>query len=603
MIEKNDKIRVADYLAQRVYDLGVEDVFTITGGGAMFLNDGVAKHPYLRAICNHHEQACAMGAVAYAKYSGKCGVVYPTSGCASTNTITGLLDAWQDNVACLFISGQANLAHTTYRSGLALRQIGVQEANIVEIVKSITKYAVMVDDPQSIGYHFDKAVYLATHGRPGPVWLDIPLDIQGSYIDLDSMPRFSPDEIERDYTEEVSPQDIQALAVMFEQAQRPIVLAGNGIRLAGAIARFRNFIERYNLPVVVTYLGIDLLPNDHPLYVGRVGVKGDRAGNFAVQNSDLLLAIGTRLGVPVVGYRKEHFAREAKVAVVDIDANEHKKDTLDIDLYINGDAKNFLKHVELARGAPDSWVEKCIHWRDMWPVYLPEYAVDRDGINLYQFIERLSINNNDDAVVIADAGSAYYVASQGLKIRAQQRYLIPAAQGELGFTIPATIGVSVARGRGEVIGITGDGSFQTNVQELQTIVHHKLPIKLFVLNNQGYLSNRTTQKRYFDGRYIGADEDHGVSLPEIRKIAYAYGIDYFSIDRVKDLDQTIRKVLAFDGAAICEVMCPKWQEIIPTLGSSTTADGRVVARPAEDMYPFLERDVFYQNMIVKPLEE
>ena len=603
MSKKTAHVRVADYLAERVYQLGVEDIFTITGGGAMFLNDGVASHPHLRAVCNHHEQACAMGAVAYAKYTGKFGVVYPTTGCGSTNTITGLLDAWQDNVTCLFISGQANRNQTTHNSDLPLRQVGVQEVDIVEIVKPITKYAVMINDAKDIAYHFDKAIYLATHGRPGPVWLDIPLDIQGEYIEPDELRRFSEDEITKDFNEILRDNDAKELAELFDVAERPVIVAGNGIRLANAIPQFRAFIETYNIPVVVTYLGIDLLPSDHPLYVGRLGVKGDRAGNFAVQNADLVLTIGSHLGVPTVGYRHDTFAREAKIAVVDIDPYEHKKKGIDIDLFINADAKCFLENIRLNKRDTGEWAETCRSWREKWPVCLPEYSDDKEGINLYYFTDRLSANNKDDAVVCADAGSAFYVVSQALKISGNQRFIIPGAQAELGFTIPAAIGLSIARNYGESIGITGDGSFQTNIQELATIVHHNLPVKLFVWNNNGYLSNRTTQRRYFEDRFIGSDKDHGVSFPELSKIASAYGIQYFKVAKVVDLDQTIMQVLDFDGPVICEVICPEWQEIVPTLGSRKTEDGRIVARPFEDMYPYLDRDQFNENMCIEPLEE
>lgn len=603
MNNQSSKVRVADYLAERVYQLGVEDVFMITGGGAMFLDDGVASHPKLRAVCNHHEQACAMGAVAYAKLSGKIGVVYPTTGCGGTNTITGLLDAWQDNVPCLFISGQANRNQTTRNVDLPLRQIGVQEVDIVEIVKSITKYAVMINDPNEIAYHFDKAIYLATHGRPGPVWLDIPLDVQGAYVDRDQLKPFIPDEMTLDYREELTDTDAQTLKDLFRAAERPVIIAGNGVRLANAVPQFKAFVEQHNIPVVVTYLGVDLLQSDHPQYVGRIGIKGDRAGNFAVQNADLILAIGTRLSVPIVGYRPDTFAREAKIAVVDIDPYEHQKEGVKIDLYINADAKNFLENSQIEKPDTAGWAERCRGWRDSWPVCLPEYSDDKEGINLYYFMERLSAKLKDDAVVCSDAGSAYYVVSQALKVTTRQRYITPAAQAELGFTIPAAIGASIAKNCEEVIGITGDGSFQTNLQELQTILHYKLPVKLFIWNNHGYLSNKTTQRKYFDDRFIGTDKSHGVSFPAIDKIAGAYGITYFKVSKIDALDQMIDQVLDYSGPVICEVMCPEWQEIVPTLGAKKTDDGRIVARPFEDMYPFLDRDEFQGNMIVEPLDE
>ena len=599
----SNRIRVADYIANRIFELGVRDIFTITGGGSMFLNDVVASHPELRVVCNHHEQASAMGAVAYARYKNDFGVVMTTTGCGSTNAITGLLDAWQDNIPCLFISGQANKDQTIPSTGLPLRQVGVQEANIVEIVKSITKYAVMITDPNMVGYHFDKSVFLAKNGRPGPVWLDIPLDVQGAYIDPSSLKRFSEDEVEPEFTEELCPDATARLQQLFAQAERPVVLAGNGIRLADAIPEFLTFVEHYDIPFVVTHLGIDLVPSDHPLNIGRVGVKGDRAGNFTIQNSDLVLAIGTRLSVNVVGYRKETFAREAKIAVVDIDPVEHQKPTARVDLLINADAKRFLSDIKLGNSTREAWVEKCQGWREKWPVCQPEYECDHDGINIYYFVEQLARLAPPDSVMVTDAGSANYVMAQGLKIRGDQRFMLPGAQGELGFAIPAAIGASIARSKGEAIAVTGDGSFNINIQELQTIVHNELPVKLFILNNDGYLSNRTAQKRYFDGRYIGSDADSGVSMPDIRKIADAYGIKYFHIEKVVDLEETTRSTLAYSGPAICEIVCPKWQDIAPTLGGRKTPEGKITARPAEDMAPFLDREEFFENMIVAPLEE
>ena len=599
-----DTLRVADYISNRIYELGVRHVFMITGGGAMFLNDGIASHPGLEAVCNHHEQACAMGAVAYAKYKNDLGVVMTTTGCGSTNVMTGLLDAWQDNVPCLFISGQVNKSQTSRGIGLPLRQVGVQEADIVEMVRPITKYAVMVPDANSISYHFEKAIHLAKSGRPGPVWLDIPMDIQGAFVDPAKLETFTPEDTETQRSvEALDLDDAARLQQMFATAERPVVLVGNGIRLADAIPEFLEFVERYGIPFVNTYLGVDLAPSDHPLNIGRIGIKGDRAGNFAVQNSDLVLAVGTRLGVPVVGYRKETFAREAKIAVVDIDVEEHKKPTVRVDHLIQADAKEFFRGITLGNSKPEEWIKRCQDWRDRWPVCQPDYDSDDDGINIYYFINRLSRLSGEDSVMIADAGSAYFAMSQSLKLRGAQRYIIPSAQAELGFTIPAAIGVSFARDKGEAIGVTGDGSFSTNIQELQTIVHHRLPVRLFILNNDGYLSNRAHQRRYFEDRFIGTDTASGVSLPDYGKIATAYGIAHLRVSKIADLDETIRSALTHDGPVVCEIICPKWQDIVPTLGAQKTADGKIVARPAEDMAPFLDRDEFFEEMIVTPLEE
>ena len=594
----DNKIRVADYITNKISDMGVEHIFTITGGGAMFLNDAVLRNPKLSAVCGHHEQASAMSAVGYAKYSGKLGVVMPTTGCGCTNTITGLLDGWQDNVPMMFVSGQINSYQTMDNYDTPLRQIGVQEADVIAIVKSITKYAVLVKDPKTIRYHVERAIHEAFSGRPGPVWLDIPLDVQSAMID--------PNELEGyeipDTSTKVTLNDFQELLEHQSTSKRPVILAGNGIRLSGAKEEFISFIEKYNIPVVNTYLAADLLPTDHPLNIGRVGIKGNRAANFALQNSDLLITIGTRLGIPVTGYIYENFAREAKIVVVDIDENEHKKDTIKIDQFIHADAKYFLENAELEY-VSDSWSKTCLQWRDDWPVFLPEHMDDTDGISFYGFMKVLSGCMGDDDIVVSDAGSAYYVSSQAVHLDKNQRYITSGAQADMGFTLPASIGVSVAREGKNVIGIVGDGSFQLNMQEIQTMVHNKLPVKMFVWNNNGYLSIRTTQRKFFDDGFIGTDVNSGISFPDLSKISYAYGVKYVNVSEIDNLEDKINETMSHDGPVICEVMCKEWDEVLPTIGSKKLPDGKMFSRPLEDMYPFLTREEFLSKMIIKPLQE
>jgi len=596
--------RVVDYIANYISELGVKEVFMVAGGGQMFLTDGIAKHPRLRAICNHHEQASAMAAAAYAKYSENLGAAFVTTGCGGTNTLTGLLGAWQDNVPCLFISGQSKRRETVRNSNLPLRQFGVQEADIIAIVQPLTKYAVMINDPSKIAYHLEKAVYLAKSGRPGPVWLDVPLDVQGALIDEPSLKRFSEKEIAKTYKEEPTQEEMKRVLDLVAEAKRPVIIAGQGIRLAKAIADFRAFVEKHQIPVVFSRLGIDILPSDHPLHIGRIGNKGDRAGNFAVQNSDLVLAIGSRLSVSSTGHEYKQFAREAKIVVVDIDPVEHEKNTVRIDLFINADAIRFLQRIHL-RTSPDTrdWVKKCQEWKCKWPVCLPEYADETRGINLYYFVDRLSRKLKHDSVVVADAGSAFYVTAQAIKLKEGQRCILSGGQAEMGNTLPAAIGVSVAKGFEEVIGITGDGSFQMNIQELQTIVYNKLPVKIFVWNNDGYLSIRATQSKFCEGRLIGTDKTSGVSFPDTEKIAKAYGIEYFKVSEGKKLDETLGKVLKHKGPVLCEVICLRDQEIVPTVSSYKKEDGTIVSKPLEDMYPFLDRVEFLSNMVVKPLSE
>ncbi len=599
-------IRVADYIADYIYKLGVKEIFMVSGGGMMFLSDGIAKHPYLKAICNHHEQASAMAAISYAKYTEHIGVAYVTTGCGGTNAITGLLDAWQDSVPCLFISGQCKRKETVRNSGLKLRQFGVQEADIISIVESITKYSIMVNDPDQIAYILDKAVYLAKSGRPGPVWIDIPLDVQGAIINEDELSRFLPEGEKKDYKDEPTEDEIKQIVELLANSKKPVIIAGQGVRIAKAIPEFKKFIERCQIPVVASRLGIDILSSSEPLFIGRIGNKGDRAGNLAMQNADLIISIGSRLSVSSTGHEYSIFAREAKVVVVDIDPIEHEKNTVRIDLFVNADVQRFLNHI-IGASIPigddrKNWIKKCLEFKTKYPVCLPEYANNPEGINLYYFVDRLSRKMKPDTVVVSDAGSAFYVLSQAIQIEDRQRYITSAAQAEMGYTLPATIGVSIAKENGEVIGVTGDGSFQMNIQELQTIVHYNLPIKIFVWNNDGYLSIRATQSKFFEGRFIGTDSASGVSFPDLEKLSAAYGIKYFRISKAQELDEVLEEVLDYSKAVICEVMCIKNQEIIPTSASFKKTDGTMVSKPLEDMYPFLDREEFLSNMLVKPLE-
>lgn len=603
------KLRVVDYVAQFIKEeLKIDDVFMITGGGAMFLNDGIVKHGEIKTICNHHEQASAMGAVAYAKYTNGFSVTIPTTGCGGTNCITGLLDAWQDNVKVFFISGNDKKSRTVHNSPIKLRQMGVQEADIISIVSPITKYSVMVSNEDEIAYHLEKAKYLAEVGRPGPVWIDIPQDIQGSIVETDNLIHFTPSNADENIKVKATDYELERFIIELEKSNRPVIIAGNGIRLGNATKEFRQFIDKYQIPVVATYLGIDLLPSDHPQFIGRTGNKGDRAGNFAMQNSDLLISFGSRFSISSTGFDTDTFAREAKIIAIDIDENEHKKNTVKIDTIINADIKEFLIQLESAfKSKPlslkSSWKGICEKWKKMWPIFVPDYIDDTNGINLYYFMDVLNKNLSKDSVVVSDAGSAIYVTSQALMIKGDQRYITSGAQAEMGFTLPASIGVCVATKNKNVIGITGDGSFQMNIQELQTIVHNKFPIKLFVWNNNGYLSIRTTQKRFFEGRLIGTDSSNGVSFPDIKKIAKAYGIKFYKISKSEDLISIIPKILSEEGASICEVICQPEQIIAPVVTSVKDENGKMISKPLEDMYPFLDREEFKNNMIIKIMEE
>ena len=596
-------MRVADYIANFIYDtLKVQEVYMLTGGGAMFLNDAIAKHPNIEAICNHHEQACAMASVGHAKYTNGFGVSILTTGCGATNAITGLLDAWQDNTTCFFISGQVKRKETSYNSNMPLRQFGIQEANIIPIVSSISKYSVMVNDANEIAYHLEKAYHLAITGRPGPVWIDVPLDVQGTIMKSKDLKHFKPlEEKKLKLTDKLSEDFTEILL----KAKRPIVLCGNGIRLGNAIQEFQGFVEKFQIPVVSSYLAIDLLSNDNPLFIGPVGIKGDRAANFSIQNADLIIAIGNRLSVGVTGFEYNLFGRDAKLIVVDVDSKEHQKNTVRIDTFLHTDAKSFFDIImkkDLNYKDKKEWLDKVLSWKKKWSTKITKYKNEDGKINKYTFIQALNQHLKKDSAIVSDAGSAYYVTSQCLAIKDKQRYITSGAQADMGFTIPATIGVAVAK-KGEVVGITGDGSVQLNIQELQTIKHYKLPIKIFVWNNNGYLSIRATQRKFFEGRAIGTDTSSGVSLPELEKIAMAYGIQYIKIKNVKELETSLEKIFSTQGMVFCEVICPENQEIIPTVSSFKKEDGTLVSKPLEDMYPFMEREEFHNEMLIKPIEE
>lgn len=594
-------MRVCDYIAKFIYEKGIQDVFMVSGGGLMFLTDGLACNKDLNVVCCHHEQAVAMAAVSYAKYKGMgCG--YVTTGCGGTNTITGVLNAWQDNTPCIFISGQCKRKETLRNVGVATRQIGVQEADIVKIVESITKYAVMVNDPNEIAYHMEKAFYLAKTGRPGPVWIDVPMDVQAAQIEEEKMRHFSPTEL---YQEKVTAtiKEIEDIKADLEKAERPIIIAGQGVRLAGAIEEFDELVHKHKIPFVCSRLGTDVLPTMDDLNIGRIGNKGMRSANFALQNADYVLVLGSRLSVSSTGQEYKYFAREAKVVVVDIDKYEHTKNTVHIEQIIIADVKDVLSKLKLADTLVfQDWAEKCLGWKNKYPVCLEEYYDDSEGINMYVFVEELSKVLKEDSVVIGDAGSAVYVPPQGLKTTTkQQRYITSGGQAEMGYSLPAAIGVSVARDKGEVFAITGDGSLQMNIQELQTLKYYQMPVKLFVWNNDGYLSIRATQNKFFDGRFIGTDATSGVSFPNLEKIADAYGIKYIRIDAVKDIHEKLKAVGEYNEPIICEIMCIRDQQVLPTVSSKQNSMGQMVSMPIEDMAPFLDREEFLANMIVKPI--
>jgi acetolactate synthase-1/2/3 large subunit len=596
-------MRVSDYISQFISDrLGLTDIFMLSGAGSMHLTDGVACNPKLRAICVHHEQSASMALEAYARTNENFGVGYFSTGPAALNALTGLGGAWQDTVPCLFISGQVKRSTCTHSEGVeGLRQFGVQELDIIPVVSSLCKYAVHLTQPEMVRYELEKAVSIAKSGRPGPVWIDIPMDVQSALIDPETLPAYT--EIKQ--TPTVSASVLDELRDMFMKAERPVIIAGRGIRLAGAQALLKELATEFNVPVVTPYLGIDNLRHDLDIYIGKTGVKGDRPANFTMQNSDLVLAIGSSLHITVVGYEYEHFARAAKKVVIDIDVTSHRKRTIKIDSLIESDAKVALQGLLTRlrdaqfKSISGPWLQRCVGWKKKYPVCLPEYEKTVGAINVYSFMDRLSALATEGDAFIGDAGSAIYAVSQGLMLRhSNQRYIPSSAMATMGYTLPAAIGVSAALRDKRVMAITGDGSLQQNIQELQTILHYKLPIKLFIWNNDGYLSIRASQKNYFNERYIGEGPCSGVSIPDTLKICAAYGMEAARVREIADLDMAIQKALDYPGPYLLEIITPPEQPIIPTVSSRVNPDGSMSSRPLEDMAPFLSREEYLSNLLI-----
>ncbi len=596
-------IRVADYIAQFISDrLGLKDIFMLSGAGTMHLTDGVACNPKLRAICVHHEQSASMALEAYARTNENFAVGYFSTGPAALNALTGLGGAWQDSVPCLFISGQVKRSECSHTAGVpGLRQFGVQELDIIPVVSSLSKYAVHLSNPEMVRYELEKAVSIAKSGRPGPVWIDVPMDVQAAMIDPEALPAFT-----SGYQAPSANQtDIQYLIDALASAERPVIIAGRGVRLSGAQKVLQELATQFNVPVVTPYLGIDNLRHDLDIYIGKTGVKGDRAANFSMQNADLILAVGTSLHVSVIGYEYAQFARAAKKIVVDIDLTSHQKKTIKIDRLIESDAKFALQ--ELLSGLSSTgfksrssdWFKRCVNWKHKYPVCLPEYANTVGAINVYSFMDRISALAGPGDVFIGDAGSAIYAVSQGVQLtKDNQRYVPSSAMATMGYTVPAAIGVSAAIGDKRVIAITGDGSLQLNIQELQTILHYNLPVKLFIWNNDGYLSIRASQKNYFKERYIGEGARSGVSMPDTLKICAAYGIPAARVSELAQLDAAIRVALETPGPYVLEVITPPEQAIIPTVSSRINPDGSMSSRPLEDMAPFLDRAEYLSNLLI-----
>ena len=600
-------IKVSDYIAQFLVDHGIDTVFTVVGGGAMHMNDSFGHHPKLHCIYQHHEQACSMAAEGYAKASGRIAAVCVTSGPGAVNTLNGVVGAFQDSVPMIVFSGQVKSSLTVRNSGLPLRTLGGQEFDIVPALSNMTKYAEMVLDPSKIRLLLEKALHLAITGRPGPTWLDIPLDIQGAFVDERKLPAFSLDPAStcaRDNKVELG-NLVDKVAEKLLSSKRPVLYVGNGIRISDGVELFQKIIAECPMPVVTCWDSVDLIESDSPCSAGRGGTMGDRPGNFAVQNSDFILAIGNRLNIYQVGYDVSTWAREAYVVDVDIDPSELKKPTIRVDMPICADAKEFMQLLyEKIRGRAPSqwnpWFERIHAWKAKYPVVLQKHRDAQGKTNVYAFMDSLSRLAGPKSVTVVSNGSASVVGSQSYFIQKDQRFIMNCAFSSMGYGLPAAIGASVALGGTDVICIEGDGSIQMNVQELQTMVTNRLPIKLFVINNGGYHQIRLTQSNLFKNGLVGVGPESGdLGFPDYQKIAAAYGVPYCGIANNGELNSKIPHILEGAGPVLCEVFCDTIQPFEPKSSARRLEDGSIVSPPLEDMAPFLPKEELRQEMIIK----
>lgn len=633
------KIKVSQLIADFMVKKGVRHVFTVTGGGAMHLNDAFGHHPDLKCIYNHHEQACSIAAEGYARLSGEIACVCVTSGPGGTNAITGVLGGWQDSIPMFIVSGQVKRITTTEYMDVSLRQLGDQEFQITDCVANMTKYAVMLTDACDVLYHLEKAWFLANHGRKGPVWIDVPLDIQAAEVDVDTLRHFDETEYEQ-YIKKVSEvhngvdikennyvnlwkgaaqEDKQKLQFVLsadapawdestfmdvcqalKNAKRPVILAGTGIRLAAARDAFLEVVDKLQIPVVTAWNAHDLLWEGHPYDCGRPGTVGTRGGNFVIRNADFVLILACRMNIRMISYQWEHFAKDAVKAWVEIDKNELCKPTIRPDIAVHADVKEFLLHMnrqldeetDFMHNMNPQWLSWCKDINAKYPAVREEYYKG-SKLNPYVFIKELTGKMQEDTAVVCGNGSACVITFQAAQIKKGQRYFTNSGCAAMGYGFPAAIGVAVNGSLHNTVCIDGDGSFQMNIQELQTVVQNKLPLKIIIINNNGYHSIRQTQTNLFKGReMVGVCGDNGVSFPNFEKIAYAYDIPYVQISTAKDCETKLEESLNREGSVIIEAVVDETQNFEPKLSSKVLPDGSLVSPPIDDMFPFLERDEY-----------
>lgn len=595
----------SDLIAEFLERQGIRHAFGIIGAGNANIFDAVNRRGSTELVCVHHEQAATMAMQTYYRVSGRPTAVILTTGGGSSNGVTGVLSAWMDSLPGIVISGNENSRFT--RQDNPVRIWGVQGFDSTEMVRQVTKYAKRVTDPHKVVYELEKAHHIAQDGRPGPCWIDIPMDVQAAAVDASNIARFDPI---AEAARGPAPSDFTSIkaaaaqvVTMLGQAKRPVLWLGHGIRLAGAVHLVEPLLASLRMPALVSWAGIDMIDSDHPLIYGRAGVYGQRCANFILQNADLLVTIGTRLAIPQIGYALDELARDASLVVVDVDDAEAKKHGNRVSLPITADAGVFINALLDTIGtkrlaAPDAWIEQCDMYRRRYPWVGPEHADQPPFINSYRFMEKLVGYFKSDQIVVTDAGTALLSGHQVLKTKKGQRLMTSTGLGEMGFGLPAAVGASFARNRGEVMCLNCDGGMMMNLQELQTIVHHQLPIKLIIFNNDGYLMIKHTQTHLFSGRRIAVDKASGVSCPDFSALAAAFGMPAYQIRTWEDFDRVLPKLQAETGPAICEVFMHPEQLFVPKLSLAPRPDGTIVSPPLEDLSPLLPREELKENMIV-----
>ena len=588
---------VAEYMMNFLYKKGINTAFVITGGQAMYLNDALCKTPHIRSIFVHHEQAATMSADAYSRITGKLGFALVTAGPGSVNAINGLVGGYTDSAPMLIISGQSNLAFIEYMNDTGIRQYGVQGINTRDFVEKGTKYFATVDDPSKVAYYMERAYYMAFEGRPGPVWLEVPLNVQGMQIPEKLLYSFTPDETISSVKK--CKEACQSISVALSKSKRPLLIAGQGIRLAGVVNEFIQFIEKNKIPIITTRLGLDLIEYDHKLFVGHPGNYGDRPANITVQNADVIIVLGSRMSTSSIGHDSKLFGKNADIYIVDIDEKELNKPGPNIKERFNEDLRLLMPELNNTSinfvNNHDDWVVFCEKLKYKYPVMLPEYK-ESIKVNSYYLIDKICELLDNKTTVLVDTGSCFHVAAQGWKLKKGQRYLTTGGLSSMGYWC-AVLGACAANNYENTVVITGDGSLQMNIQELATIKYLNKPIKIILINNNGYLLIRQTQRTYMEDRFFGESPESGVFCPDAMAIATAYGIKGIRVENSGELESKLRETLDYKGPLICEIMSPEWQSIIPRVSSEKLPDGTLKQRNFEDMFPYLSEEELASCMI------